>query len=257
MLRKKVIRAENNNDIIERKPESDRLRLVWAMTIVAMIGVAVVGFGSISRNLSGAGSRAFDLQGLPQMPDMQEDRIVDSLGDGKELVSQYIELTNEQWGEVGGKYLAENNLLGEEKYSTLKLESAETEEGKVVLVYGQYHKDVRVQGGGVRLEIDLKSKEVMVAQNEIKRGIDIAVDPVVAAKDAVKVAQGAPDISGYVFSKSSLLVVPIEGQYYLAWEVIFKADKSKQEKTVFVGALRGNIIASQTAEPDQKKDIAQ
>jgi Zn-dependent metalloprotease len=255
MLRKRGTGAENNFKEVGKKPEAAKVRLVWALTLLFMLGVIAVGMTSISRNLSNANKNAVDLSGLPQFPEMPSEQLAQTLDEGKTVVQEYAETTNEQWGEDGEKYIADNALLGGEEYSTLKLENVEAQTGKVVLTYGQYYKDVRVQDGSVTLEFDPLSKAVTAAKDTLQKGIDLAVDPTVTAKAAMETAQAAS--ADRTFSKSSLQIAALDGKYYLVWSVIFRSDKDKSEKTVLVGAMRGNILQAENKADNQTRNIAQ
>lgn len=235
---------------IEKKSEEKKMRMMWVFVIFFMVGVFLLWIMTVSRNFSDAAKFKMNFSGLPELPQTENMDIEKTLKDGQDALEKYASQSNEQLDKTGRKYIEDNKILADDNFSTLKISDVRQDKDTAILQYQHYFKEVPVLGSGIVLAVNMENGQVLETQDSLKKGIDIAVDPAIAAKDAQQIAAKEINNANYEFKNASLAICENEGKYYLAWKTVFESENGGDNKEVLVGAKHGGIIKDEnTAAP--------
>lgn len=240
---------------IDKKSEAEKARLVWYLASFCACGVFCIWLASTGSSLSQLGSGGVDLSQLPAFPQLEPINLDEALQKSGEALDDYEKTSNAAWQERGSKYVAEQDVLAGDDFSTLKLAEVRKEEGAVILRYEHYYKEVPVLGSGLVLAADAKSEEISTREDNLKRGINLAVDPAISAKDAAALASKNTD-GNYAFSEAQLAIAEYEDNFYLVWKTVFRAEAG-EEKTILVGAQHGGIIPGDSTGGNQASNMTE
>jgi len=241
---------------IDKKPEEEKIRLIWFLTIVFMAGVLCLFMANAASNISKLSKEEMDLSQLPSLSEVAGPDVTEALKAGKDAIEGLDSAVSVDWGKLGDEYIANKGLSADDGFSTLKAKDPYVEGDAIILDYEHYYKDVPVLHSVLELEVDAVSHAVSVRENRLKNGIDVAIDPKISAKDAAGKAEEEMADSGYVFKESRLAIAEIDGVFYLVWKTVF-AEEGKEDKVLLVGAMHGNIVTETEAAEDQTRNITQ
>lgn len=231
---------------IRKKSPEERLRLMWLLVAVFMIGIFFLWTQQVRHDLSRlAGLPLVDTSVLPPYPEMPEIDVEKTLMESGAQLGDLAEKSDAEFRAAGDSYVLEKAPLSEEEFSSLKFVDAEVREEEILLSYGQYYKDIPVLGCGLVLAIAMDGDEISEKSDTLARGIELIVDPEISLKAAGNLAEKEIDDENFVFKEGSLAIAHWEEGSYLAWRIVFCAEVEGDEyiQEVLVGAQHGGIIS--------------
>jgi hypothetical protein len=224
--------------------------MIWFATIIIMIVIFAFCLENLAANFSKLAKTEIDLSGLPAVPKIDVVNIDEGIQKSKEIINDYISASNTQLRELGDKYIADNNILDDDGFSTLKFKDAKQKEGNIILTYEHYYKDVLVLDGGLILSVD-PNKNISILRNGIKKGISLPVDPIISAKSASELATKKLDDGAYEFKEARLAIAGYDGKFYLVWKTTFARGENGDTKEILIGATHGNVIINELLAEDR------
>jgi Zn-dependent metalloprotease len=229
---------------INSKNEEERLRLLWFLVGFFMLIVFGLWFFNFNSNLSRLGGFSLDTSTLPSFPEVDQVGHLEEIAErGNEILeSAGADFSQEYWQNVGQKYLADKNFLKEEDFSELKIAEIKNENGVVLMKYEHYYKGLLVYGSNLILHFDVNSGEFIKAEDSLKKGVDIEIDPVISSQKSIEIAKQQLNNSDVSFKNSSLVVITLEEKQYLVWHLFFDNLKDSSKVQIFVGAKNGGVI---------------
>lgn len=254
MLRPKS-RVKKFFENIEKKSEEEKMRLIWFLTIFSMIGIFCVWLMGAISNFSNLGNDKMDFSGLPKFPETENVDLGGTLQEGQKILDNYASENKEGWEKIGDKYIKDNNILSSEGFSSLKLADVKEENGKALLTYEHYYKDIIVLGSDLVLAVNPENQEVSEKQNTLQKGIKLGVNPTITAQEASEIASKEIKNKNSVFKEAELVIAPYDGDFYLAWRTHFQPETGGEEEQILVGAERGGIIPAVSQKENQTSNI--
>lgn len=220
------------------------MKLLWFLVGFSMLIVFVAWFLNFNSNLGRLGAISLDTSSLPSFPKADQIGSLEEIAErGNEVLeSAGANLSQEYWQAIGQKYLANENLFKDEGFSELKIAEVKNENGVVFMKYEHYYKGLLVYGSNLVLYFDANSGEFIKSEDNLKKGIDIEIDPAISSQKSIEIAKQQNDNPDISFKNSSLAIVTLEGKQYLAWHLFFDNPKDSSKVQIFVGAKNGGVI---------------
>jgi len=234
---------------MQKKPEQEKIRLVWFLTIFFMVGIFCVWFVSVKNNFYALGNSKINLSGLPEFSQEHSIDLQKNLKNGQDMLNGGAVNTangdaqknNADVEKMGDKYIQDKNIFGDDGFSVLKLANTKEDNGVMILQYEHYYKNILVLGSSLSLSVNSDSGQVSELQNTLAKGVNIPVDPSIPMKDASKTAEKEIKDSSYVFDGGKLAIAKYEGKFYLVWDMIFKSEEKGDSREILVGAKHGGV----------------
>lgn len=256
MLKKFIAGAKKFFKNIEKEPEEKKMRIVWFWVILCMIGIFLLWITTACRNFANLSNYKMNFSGLPQYPKTENNiDIGKTLQQSQDALKEYEAKNQAQMQQIGDNYIKDNNILADDSFSSLHFVDAKSENAAEILTYQQYYKDIPVLGSNLVLSVNPQNNQVTEKQNALSSGINIAVDPVISAKDAAKIAEKEIKDPSYIFSEGKLAIAKQDKDFYLVWKTTFESAEKGDTKEILVGAKHGGIIQDQSSATNQTSDI--
>jgi hypothetical protein len=239
----------------EKKSESEKTRMIWCLTVVFMLLVGGLAVRNLGGNLDALSRVGLDLSQLPPAPDLSRLGAVKLAENGQDLTAQLERLTAADCEKRGEAYIAAQRLAGEDGFSVLKLQKTREEEDSVLLDYEHYYKGLPVLGSTLTLRLGFLDEQVAVAEDRLKRQVEVSVDPALSAPQAEAAAEAALGDESFAAKEGQLCIAEKEGKFHLAWRVVLEKGTSGEKQEVLIGALRGEALSAPIIRSDQTSNI--
>jgi len=223
------------------------MRLMWFFVIFFMVGMFGLWIWSAKNNLGRLGGAAVDFSSVPAFPEGKKTEVGTTMDESGKRIGQYIAQDAAMSQDAGDRYIRDNDIMGDDEFSSLKFSKRTDGEKIVLLDYAQYYKDIPVAGAGMTLSLDKETGTVTEKTRNLISGISLAVDPKVSLKEAERIAAGSVS-GGYAAQGGELEIVGSDGDFYLAWKIVLSTEDRPDTKELFVGAQRGSIIVPDSEE---------
>lgn len=231
---------------IRKGSAEEQVRLTWLLVIVFMAGIFFLWIYQAQRDFSQlAGRELVDASALPPFPSLPDLSIDKTLRESGEQLSNLMAESNEELEAAGDAYIRERDILPGEDFSSVKFSDAEMTDDEILLLYGQYYKDIPVLGCGLVLAMALDGGEISEKHRNLAEGIELAVDPQISLREAGELAEKEMADARFTFKKGSLAIARLEEDYYLAWRIVLEngAEGGADPQEILVGANHGGIIS--------------
>ncbi|MDD3190197.1 MAG: hypothetical protein PHI66_00690 [Candidatus Pacebacteria bacterium] len=232
--------------ISKDRREREQMRLLWPLVIVSMLGVFCVWLAGVNSSLHKLGGVGVDITSLPEMPEVVGNwNLDDILSKAEEIgVVGEEEKNLSSWQEAGGAYLDGQDIFGETgDFSFLKFVGVEKKEDSIYLEYGHFYKDLPVLDSYLILIFDERSGEFLRLEDNLKKGIELEIEPRVSLKEAVLLAEKGIGEDGYMYEDGGLAVTEYENAFYLVWDIFFAKEEDMTEYEALIGAKNGGLVS--------------
>lgn len=255
-----MIKIKQSIQKAQNLPAKQRLWLVYFLTICSTVFCGWLWLRSYSGQLSELHNKpegsSFSMPNLPpiSMPDLDifNQLAAPGIKDGQSVsefqgtndVIKHIETTIEQ-------YIQNNEIFKDSSFSELRIsdnnESGIMESlkqsGDLVIILDHFYKGLLVSNSNVKLYFNLINGELIKVEPNIKSDIVLDTNIQVVAQVAVEKAKQHLKDDSLVFRQSSLIVVVVNKQAYVAWDILFtKSDSGEETERILVEAKKGQIF---------------
>ena len=226
------------------RKEKERMKLFWSLVIFSMLGVFCVWLEGVDSNLRKLGGLEMDMAGFPEMPEGASSWNLNNILGGIDELNIKYEEDFSSWQKAGDEYLDGKDIFGETgDFSFLRFIGADRKEDSIYLEYGHYYKDLPVLGSSLILVFDENSGEFLRFEDNLKKGIEIEIDPRISLKEAVLLAEKEIDEDGCIYADGNLAIAEYESNFYLVWDIIFAREEDETEYEVLIGAKNGGLVS--------------
>ena len=242
-MKKKIIRSIKN---IQAKPEDEKTKIVWVLSIFFMIFIIGGWFSSFKDNKK-VMNNDFNKIVIPPFPDIKTelnelDATINNFDNLKvEIVNKNEQVQIE---EIARLYIEEN--LSKEVYNSLKIKQIEKQKDDWHLEYQQYYRNILVEENKISLTIDNTDRKVTDFVSNYDKDINIDITPNVEIEEAqYKIISELNDES-LEFKNSSLIIYKNivkkhPKEYRLSWKINVTSDPF-QNDNYYVDAKNGEIL---------------
>ena len=240
---------------IHSKSEEDRIKIMWISVIFCM--VVILGGWIIMYKLNGNKNKvANEVSRMPSFSELQKN--IDGMDRQKEnLFEEILDIAEKAELEIVViDYVQENELIGEENISNLKLENVEKLENNWHIKYQQYYENILVNDSDVSFLIDDAEKKVISHSSNFDSDINLSgVEPKISKEEAFEIAK--KDLSesldndgdnNFDLKNSELVIYKNENgesaEYYLTWRLNIFSLESLCDYCYFIDAENGEVVFS-------------
>ncbi|MCK5413392.1 MAG: hypothetical protein KAI57_03375 [Candidatus Pacebacteria bacterium] len=241
-MKKKIIKSIKN---LQAKPEDEKTKLVWILSIFFMIFIIGGWFSSLN-NKKTLGND-FNKITLPPFPNIETElNELDSTMNKIDNLKAGIINENEQTQikEIAKLYIEEN--LSKKTYDNLKIKQIEKQENTWHLEYQQYYKDLLIEENKISLTIDDADRKVTDFVSNYNKDMNIAITPSIEIKKAQDKIISKLNNENLEFKNSSLVIYkniikkhPTD--YRLAWKINVISEPF-QNDNYYIDAKDGEIL---------------
>jgi len=241
-MKKKIINKIIN---IQEKPEEDKMRIVWILSIFFMIFIIGIWFSSFKHNKQIASNNFNQIKLLP-FPDIETelDDLDVALGNIDNIKTEIIN-ENEQIKieEIAKLYIEEE--LSEEIYNNLKIKQIEKQEDNWSLEYQQYYQDVLIEENKTLFTINNTNGKVSNFISNYDENIAIDIIPTVGIEEVNDIISAELKNDKLEFKDSSLVIYKNilinPTKYHLSWKINVISEPF-QNDYYYIDAQNGKVL---------------
>lgn len=219
-MEKKIIQ---NIKKIQEKPEEEKMRIVWFMSIFFMILIIGGWFSSFQNDEEDTQNDINNIKLLP-FPDIETelssiDTMVEKIDDIKtDAIGSNEQIEIE---EIAGLYIKKE--LSEEVYNNLRIKQIKKQESNWHLEYQQIYKDLLIEENIVSLIVNDSEKKVTDITSSYDNDINIKIIPNIEVEEAHEIITTKLKNDNLEFKISSLIIykniLTNPAEYYLTWNI--------------------------------------
>ncbi|MCK4918858.1 MAG: hypothetical protein KAS01_00555 [Candidatus Pacebacteria bacterium] len=242
-MKKKIIKSIKK---IQDKPEDEKTKIVWILSVFFMILIIGGWFSSFKNNKS-VTNNDFNKIVIPPFPDIETElNELDATINNLDNLKTGIVDKNEQVQieKIAKLYIEEN--LSKEVYDSLKIKQIEKQKDNWHLEYQQYHKDILIEENKILLTMNNTNGKVTDFVSNYDKDINIDITPNVEIKEAQDKIISKLNDESLEFKNSNLIIYKNivkkhPKEYRLAWKINV-ISKPFQNSYYYIDAKDGEIL---------------